>query len=197
MTETVPYDSRVTQTNAAIGYTSQPLGGPPPGDTRQAGAGPRPGDERRDTAPSGNAPPGLRIIGPDGRQLTPEAAREAMAQRAGNGGPRHPNTSMQPGMSGPAGDHYSTVGDFLKLANALLTHRLLDSTRTAALLGPRFAAGQDFRANGGGPGTNAEFSIYPGGEVIVVLSNYDPPAGTVVAQYFRSLIAPPVAVAPR
>ncbi|HEV8597800.1 MAG TPA: serine hydrolase domain-containing protein [Gemmatimonadales bacterium] len=141
MTETVPYDRRVSRSNAAIGYTTQTL----------------------------NVP---------------------------LSGTRRPNTSMQPGMSGPAGDHYSTVGDFLKLADALLGYRLLDSARTTALLGVRYAAGQDFRANGGGPGTNAEFSIYPGGEVIVVLSNYDPPSGTAVAQYLRSLIAPPPAAAP-
>jgi CubicO group peptidase (beta-lactamase class C family) len=196
MSETVPYDSRVTRSNAAIGYTSQPLDVPVTGDRRLAGPGPRPGYERRDSTPAGNAQPGLRIIGPDGRQLSPEAAREAMARRAGNAGPRRPNTAMQPGMSGPAGDHYSTVGDFLKLATALLGHRLLDSARTAAVLGSRFAAGQDFRANGGGPGTNAEFSIYPGGDVIVVLSNYDPPAGTAVAQFLRSVLAPPAAVAP-
>jgi hypothetical protein len=88
------------------------------------------------------------------------------------------------------------VGDFLKLATALLGHRLLDSSRTAAVLGARYASGQDFRANGGGPGVNAEFSIFPSGEVMVVLSNYDPPAGTAVAQYLRSLIAPPAATAP-
>ena len=162
MTETVPYDSRVTRAHAAIGYTGQMPGAPMTGDRRLAGAGPRPGGERR--------MPG--------------------------GGPRRPNTGIQPGMSGPAGDHYSTVGDFLKLADALLGHRLLDSARTEALLGARYAAGQDFRANGGGPGTNAEFSIFPGGEVIVVLSNYDPPSGTVVAQHLRSLIASPTPAVP-
>jgi D-alanyl-D-alanine carboxypeptidase len=100
-------------------------------------------------------------------------------------------------MSSPAGEDYSTVGDFLKLADALLSHKLLDSVRTAAVLGARYGSGQDFRANGGGPGTNAEFSIYPGGEVIVVLSNYDPPAATAVAQYLRSLVAPPAPAKPR
>jgi CubicO group peptidase (beta-lactamase class C family) len=117
--------------------------------------------------------------------------------RAGGSGTRRPNTWSQAGMSSPAGGDYSTVGDFLKLAEALLSHKLLDSVRTAAVLGARYAAGQDFRANGGGPGTNAEFSIFPGGEVIVVLSNYDPPAATAVAQYLRSLVAPPVAAKPR
>jgi len=190
MTGTFPYDSRAIRADAAIGYTSQSLNAPMTGDRRLAGPGQRPGYERRDSAPAGNPSPGLRIMGPDGRPLSGEEARQAMARRAGTRGPRRPNTGTQAGMSGPAGGDYSTVGDFLKLATALLEHRLLDSTRTAALLGARFASGQDFRANGGAPGTNAEFSIFPTGEVIVVLSNYDPPAATAVAQYLRSLVAP-------
>ncbi|MBA3341305.1 MAG: beta-lactamase family protein, partial [Gemmatimonadaceae bacterium] len=101
MTETVPYDSRVSRTNAAVGYTTQPLGGGMTGDRRLAGVG---------------------------------------ARRAATGGIRRPNTSFQAGVSGPAGDHYSTVVDFLKLANALVSHRLLDSARTAAVLGARYAA---------------------------------------------------------
>ncbi len=141
--------------------------------------------------------PRLRIIGADGRVLSEEEAREAMARRAATGAMRRPNTDIQPGMSSPAGDHYSTVGDFLKLANALTSHRLLDSAHTAALLGARYSSGNDFRANGGGPGVNAEFSIYPSGDVMVVLSNYDPPAATAVAQYVRSLIAPPTSAEAR
>jgi CubicO group peptidase (beta-lactamase class C family) len=191
MTSTSPYDRRVPLANAAVGYTTQPLGGPLSGDRRLAGsAGPRPAVP---AAPSsGGDAPRLRIMGADGRQLSPEEAREAMARRAASGGVRRPNASIQPGMSGPAGDHYSTVGDFLKLANAIMSHRLLDSAHTAALLGTRYASGTDFRSNGGGPGVNAEFSIYPSGAVMVVLSNYDPPSATAVAEYIRSLIAPPV-----
>ena len=113
-----------------------------------------------------------------------------MARRAASGGVRRPNTGSQAGMSSPAGDHYSTIGDFLRLAAALTSYRLLDSTHTTALLGARYASGNDFRANGGGPGVNAELSIFPSGDVVVVLSNYDPPAATDVAQYIRSLLAP-------
>jgi CubicO group peptidase (beta-lactamase class C family) len=103
-------------------------------------------------------------------------------------GPRRPNTASKPGLSGPAGDHYSSVDDLHKLAKALTAHRLLDSTHTAALLGPRYAGGADFRAAGGGPGVNAELSLYPSGYVVVVLSNYDPPSATQVAQFIQSLI---------
>lgn len=196
MTETMPFDRRVPAKNAAIGYTTQPLDGPITGDRRLAGAGPRPGNEptRRqtgDSSPAQTGGPRLRIVGADGRELSPDEARAAMARRAAEGGGvRRPNSNIQPGMSSPAGDHYSTVGDFLKLANAITSRRLLDSARTAALLGARYATGSDFRANGGGPGVNAEFSIFPSGEVMIVLSNYDPPAATSVAQYVRSLIAP-------
>lgn len=188
MAETLPYDRRVTLQNAAVGYTTQMLDGPMTGDRRLAGpAGPRPGTVPVTTTAGGEAPR-LRIMGADGRQLSPEEARDAVARRAARGGVRRANTNIQPGMSSPAGDHYSTVGDFLRLADAITSHRLLDSAHTAALLGTRYSSGTDFRANGGGPGVNAEFSIYPSGDVVVVLSNYDPPAATSVAQFIRSLI---------
>lgn len=196
MTSTSPYDRRVPLANAAVGYTTQAFGGPMPGDRRLAGpAGPRSASAA--AAPSGGDAPRLRIMGADGRQLSPEEAREAMARRAARGGVRKSNANIQPGMSGPAGDHYSTVGDFLRLANAITSRRLLDSAHTAALLGARYSSGTDFRSNGGGPGVNAEFSIYPSGDVMVALSNFDPPSATSVAQYIRSLIAPPVATAPK
>jgi CubicO group peptidase (beta-lactamase class C family) len=189
MTETVPYDRKAAQQNAAVGYTTQMLDGPLPGDRRLAGpAGPRPGTAP--TTPATGDGPRLRIMGADGRALSQEEARAAVARRNAGGGMRRPNSGIQPGMSSPAGDHYSTVGDFIKLAKALTSHRLLDSAHTAALLGSRYSSGNDFRANGGGPGVNAEFSIYPSGDVMIVLSNYDPPAATTVAQYVRSLIAP-------
>jgi CubicO group peptidase (beta-lactamase class C family) len=185
MTRTVPYDRRVPTKDAAIGYTRQPLAGPMPGDRRLAGpAGPRPG--ATPAAPGESAGPRVRIMGADGRELSQEEAQAARARRAASGAPRSPNTAIQPGRSGPAGGHHSTAGDFLKLANAIAAHRLLDSAHTVALYGARHARGEDFRANGGGPGVNAEFSIFPSGEVMVVLSNYDPPAATEVAQYLRA-----------
>jgi CubicO group peptidase (beta-lactamase class C family) len=188
MTQTAPYDSRTALPSTAVGYTRMPAG-PVAGDQRMAGTpGPRPGYE---AAKQGGAAPGMRLRVRDasGRELSPDEAREASARRAASGGSRRSNTSLQAGMSSPAGDHYSTVGDFLKLADALLSYRLLDSTHTAALLGERYATGKDFRANGGGPGVNAELSIYPSGYVLVVLSNYDPPAATDLAQFIRTLLS--------
>lgn len=199
MSNTMPYDSRVRLDNAGVGYTGQMMDGAVSSDPRLAGSGARPGYDvpagasaqpPRSAPDSANAAGGrrLRIMGPDGRELSQEEARAARERRAAAGGQRRPNTSFQAGMSSPAGNHYSTVGDFLKLADALLTYRLLDSTRTRVLLGARYAGGSDFRANGGGPGVNAEFSIYPSGDVIVVLSNYDPPAATTVAEQVRGLL---------
>lgn len=164
MTRTAPYDRRASLENTAVGYTSQPLGGPTTGDRRLAGPGPAPG---------------------------------ASGQGSASGAPRRPNTEIQPGRSSPAGGHLTTVGDLFRLAKALTGRRLLDSTHTTMLFGARYARGEDFRSNGGGPGVNAEFSLYPSGYLMVVLSNYDPPTATEVAQYLRSLIGPPAAPAPK
>ncbi|MDQ2889725.1 MAG: beta-lactamase family protein, partial [Gemmatimonadota bacterium] len=212
MTSTMPYDNRHTLANAAIGYTSQSLDGPIAGDQRRAGGGSRPGYGQPNTpepvmlrpspsagGDSANAAPGfrLRIMGADGRELSPEEARNAVAERSAEAGAkggmasvsRHPNTATEAGTSGPAGDDFSTAADFIKLANALVSHHLLDSARTSTVLGARYRAGGEFRIGGGGPGVNAEFSIFPAGDVVVVLSNYDPPAATTVAQFIRSVLA--------
>lgn len=188
MTNTMPFDRRVVLSNAAVGYTAQMLGGPLPGDQRLAGPGPRPGYESAPTGDQSSAQPQLRLIGPDGKPMSQEEIRQARAQRTAQGGARQANTSMQPGMSSPAGDYYSTVGDFLKLARALIANKLLDADHTGALLGPRFASGGEFRSNGGGPGVNAEFSVFANGYVLIVLANYDPPAATAVAQPARALL---------
>lgn len=207
MQNTMPYDSRTTIANAAIGYTGQTFAPPSAADQRLAGpGGPRPGYEptgapviRRPSSDSaarsgsGSPPAGgqqqMRLVGPDGNPMTPEQIAEIRRQRAAAGNARQPNSQFQPGMSSPAGDYYSTVGDFWKLASAIQNGTLLDVERAKALLGARWAAGDDFRSNGGGPGVNAEFSIFPNGYVMIVLSNYDPPAGTTVAQAIRPLLA--------
>ena len=201
MRETIAYDRNAPAANAAEGYTFQSVGAIN-GDQRNAGTGRPPGNEARASndapvilrspgeagATQPQAHPGgmLKLIGPDGKELSQEQIREAMGQRRMAGQVRHSNREFQPGMSGPAGDHYSTAGDFVKLAYALTHHVLLDESRTNAVLGERYATGGDFRASGGGPGVNAEFSIFRTGEVLVVLSNYDPPAATAVAQFVRA-----------
>ena len=205
MTSTIPYDNRRVIVNAAVGYTSQSLDGPVTGDQRRAFYGSRPGFAHPDTPATVTLQPTpigatdsatrasgirLRIIGADGRELSPDEAREAVAQHSAASGPRRPNTATEAGTSGPAGDDFSTAADFIKLAHALVSHQLLDSARTSVVLGARYRAGGDFRIAGGAPGVNAEFSIFPSGGVVVVLSNYDPPAATVIAQFIRSLLVP-------
>jgi CubicO group peptidase (beta-lactamase class C family) len=153
-----------------------------PGDTPSS-------DASINGLPASPGGPQLLLVGPDGKPLSPEEARTAM-DRMGRlrATPRRPNTALQPGVSGPAGDEYSTVGDFLKLARALAGRTLLDDANTRALLGARYAAGGEFRVGGGGPGVNAEFSMFANGDVVVVLSNYDPPAATAVSLRAKALL---------
>jgi CubicO group peptidase (beta-lactamase class C family) len=186
MTNTVPYDRNVHYPNAALGYTRMTAGGPASGGADQRLAGPGPGGASGGGSPSGGAR--LRLRGPDGRELSQEEAQAMRARMAS--APRRSNADTKPGLSGPAGDHFMTVGDFLKLATAITSHRLLDEKHTGALLGARYTQGNDLRANGGSGGVNAEFSIYPTGDVIAVISNYDPPAATDVAQFIRGLVRP-------
>ena len=95
-----------------------------------------------------------------------------------------------------AGGGYSTVGDLLKFAHALLSHRLLDAEHTQLLTtgkvetprpGMRYAYGfEDITLRnglhrvghgGGAPGMNGVLAIYPeAGYVVAVLANLDPPA---------------------
>ena len=95
------------------------------------------------------------------------------------------------GPATPAGGAYSTVGDLLAFANALMGHRLLDRAHTDMLLSPKvrgdsgpYAFGfevrdadgrRDVGHDGGGPGQNGGFRILDGGRaVVVVLSNVAP-----------------------
>jgi CubicO group peptidase (beta-lactamase class C family) len=101
----------------------------------------------------------------------------------------------------PAGGGYSTVGDFARFAVALREHKLLDQTHTALLLsgkiptfpGEQYAYGfvdrvmgsRRFVGHGGGAaGMNGDLMFEPGGGyVVVVLSNFDPPAATQVSSF--------------
>ena len=100
-----------------------------------------------------------------------------------------PNTDTLPYRGTAAGGGYSTVGDLLKFANALLGNKLLDAEHTALLIGGkvdtgagrRYAYGfEDGRENGvgavghsgGAPGMSGDLRIYPqSGYVVAALSN--------------------------
>jgi CubicO group peptidase (beta-lactamase class C family) len=112
------------------------------------------------------------------------------------------NAPTLPYRGTPAGGGYSTVGDFARFAVALREHRLLDPAHTALLLGGKVTMGQSIVQyaygfidrvqggrrlvghGGGAPGMNGELSFEPnGGYVIVVLSNLDPSAATLVEAF--------------
>lgn len=109
-----------------------------------------------------------------------------------------PNTDTLPFRGTPAGGGYSTVGDLVKFAEALLSHKLLDAKHTLLLIkgkettpGGRAQYGYGFLDTrepdgwgavghgGGAPGMNGELQIFPAsGHVVAVLANLDPPAAS-------------------
>ena len=118
-----------------------------------------------------------------------------------------PNTDTLPYRGTSAGGGYSTVEDFLRFANALSDHKLLNAQYTAMLTsgkvdtprGDKYAFGfmeadagkptQHFGHGGGAPGMNGDLEIYPKpGYVIVVLSNLDPPAASRISDYIANRV---------
>jgi D-alanyl-D-alanine carboxypeptidase len=128
------------------------------------------------------------------------------------GGQLVSNAPTLPYRGTPAGGWYSTVGDFERFANAVREHRLLDPAHTALLLAgkvpigqsnpsvlkyaygffDRFQVGRRLVGHGGGaPGMNGELTFEPGGGyVIVVLSNLDPQAATLIEAFILSNLPP-------
>ena len=114
------------------------------------------------------------------------------------------NAPTLPYRGTPAGGGYSTVGDLARFAIALQGHRLLDPAHTALLLSGKVAVGTAFSYaygfidrvvagrrfvghSGGAPGMNGELAFEPtGGYVVVVLSNFDPPAAQQMAAFILS-----------
>jgi D-alanyl-D-alanine carboxypeptidase len=113
-----------------------------------------------------------------------------------------PNTDTLPYRGTSAGGGYCTVEDFLRFANALTNHKLLNAQNTALLTtgkvdtprGDKYAFGfmdngagtpmRHFGHGGGAPGMNGELQIFPqSGYVIVVLSNLDPPAASRISDF--------------
>ncbi len=113
-----------------------------------------------------------------------------------------PNTDTLPYRGTSAGGGYCTVEDFLRFANALTSHKLLNAQNTDLLTtgkvntprGDKYAFGfmdngagtsmRHFGHGGGAPGMNGELQIFPQtGYVIIVLSNLDPPAASRVSDF--------------
>ena len=116
------------------------------------------------------------------------------------------DVSSQPQIANPSGGAYSTTGDLLKFAQALLDYKLLTPAMTAVILAPRvnspqpggpsvdkFTYGFAYQQingvtfighNGGTPGYTDQIDIYPhSGYVVVILTNQD---GTLVPAIQRS-----------
>jgi CubicO group peptidase (beta-lactamase class C family) len=112
-----------------------------------------------------------------------------------------PNTTTLGYRGTSAGGGYSTVGDLLRFASALMNHQLLNAKYTDLLIKGKVATGaghmyaygfDDARKgadgsvghSGGAPGMSGDLRIYPrSGYVIAVLSNLDPPAAPQVSAF--------------
>jgi len=113
-----------------------------------------------------------------------------------------PNADTLPYRGTSAGGGYCTVEDFLRFANALTNHKLLNTQNTELLTtgkvdtprGDKYAFGfmdngagtamRHFGHGGGAPGMNGDLQIFPQvGYVIVVLSNLDPPAASRISDF--------------
>ena len=137
-------------------------------------------------------PAGMTLTGSESESDT--VKDRAVGYMRGPGGAWRPNTDTLPYRGTSAGGGYSTVGDLVRFADALTSHKLLNPEYTELLFkgkvdslgGRMYAYGfEDERKNGvgsvghsgGAPGMNGDLRIYlPSGYVVAVLSNLDPPA---------------------
>ena len=168
------------------------------------------------------APAGMTRTGLDPKPLkTLAVGMTAMGREATPG--VAPTLSPAPGATegygSPAGGMFSTVGDLQRFARALLDHKLTSASTAAALATPQivsapatadrperqygygFGVGIDnghrwFGHNGGTPGTNTEFAVFPDDRLTVsVLANRDPPMATAMFAYVKRLLFDPSLVA--
>jgi CubicO group peptidase (beta-lactamase class C family) len=140
-----------------------------------------------------------RVLAPAGMTATGTAPEDSLVPGRAGGYMRQSsalvsNAPTLPYRGTPAGGGYSTVGDLARFAVAVRDRRLLDSTHTALLytgkvpvgtafqyaygFTDRVVGGRRFVGHGGGAaGMNGELAFEPnGGYVVVILSNFDPPA---------------------
>jgi CubicO group peptidase (beta-lactamase class C family) len=94
--------------------------------------------------------------------------------------PRRNNIHTRPARGSSAGGGYATARDLVGFISAV---------RSGKLVGPAGWLSGPTALAGGAPGINAELDIDPApGYVVVVLSNYDPPAATTVAKKIAGLL---------
>jgi len=130
-------------------------------------------------------PAGMKHSGWFERDQVTRDVASGYTKRGSDAGGWRNNIYQGPARGSSAGGGYSSAEDLLKLARALEQQRLLDARDTQALLGDGLADA------GGSPGCNAALEIEPTrGYVVVVLSNYDPPAAEGVARKIREWLGP-------
>ncbi len=109
------------------------------------------------------------------------------------------NRKSLPWRGTAAGGGYSTAGDLIRFSHALLQGRLLSASwlakatqaqTTSQLYAYGFQLGGSANARhygheGGADGMNGSLRIYPAtGDVVIALSNFDPPAADELVQYY-------------
>jgi CubicO group peptidase (beta-lactamase class C family) len=120
------------------------------------------------------------------------------AGRQGAGGPLLTNLYTRPARGSAAGGGYSTAGDLLQFATALVGDKLLGARWTDWILTraePRPGGAPADRTRGGlgiaggAPGINAAVDVdRETGWVVIVLANEDPPMAVRTAQQVRRLL---------
>ena len=134
---------------------------------------------------------GYMLVGANGQPLL-----SGSGPAPSNGQARLVDNANLVQIGNPSGGAYSTVGDLLKFAQALLSHKLLSPAMTNTILLPRVNAPQPggppvdkytygfaYQAindvvfvghNGGTPGYEGEIDIYPhNDDVVIILTNQD------------------------
>lgn len=145
---------------------------------------------------------GMTLTGSDPEDQ-PVENRSIGYTRTSGGTAWRPNTETLPYRGTAAGGGYTTVGDLLRFADAVINHRLLNSHHTNLLLSGKVDAGRARYAygiidktadgvrsvghGGGAPGMNGSLFIYPdSGYVVAVLANMDPPAAQRLSDFIAS-----------
>jgi CubicO group peptidase (beta-lactamase class C family) len=88
----------------------------------------------------------------------------------------------------PAGNGVSTADDLIKLGRALSGDQLISKAVKERLF-PRRNGEWRVGQSGGNIGVNSDFAVFPDrGWSLVVLSNYDPPAGELMGEALRGVL---------
>jgi D-alanyl-D-alanine carboxypeptidase len=113
------------------------------------------------------------------------------------------NLGFLPYRGTAAGGGWSTTGDFLRFANALVRNELLDAEHTKLLTTGKVNTGRGFKYaygigviqidgvrcighSGGFPGVNGDLLVCENGYTIATLANLDPPAASVIARFIAT-----------